>query len=88
MNIRVYNPSHFADLMEDKKYAIEYLSLQDPYEFTKKRLLELVEECKSIEKKYDKNEIYLSVVSLLKNDKLFHKMKKKKRRVNKCSSNE
>lgn len=77
MNIRVYKPNHFVNLMEDKKYAVAYLSSQDPHEFTKKRLLELVEENKSFEKKYNKNKIYLSIVRLLQNDKLFHKMLKR-----------
>ena len=81
MNIRVYKPNHFVDLIEDKKYAVAYLSAQNPHEFTKKRLLELVEENKSIEKKYNKNKIYLSVVRLLQNDKLFHKILKRNKEL-------
>lgn len=83
MNIRIYKPNHFVDLMEDKKYAISYLTSQNPHEFTKKRLSELTKENKSIEYKYSKNKIYLSIVRLLQNDKLFHKIVKENKELTK-----
>ena len=77
MNIKVQKFNHFGNLMADKEYAIAYLSSKNPYEFTNKRLLELIEEYKNIEKKYNKTKIYLSIVSLFKKNPLFYKILKR-----------
>lgn len=77
MIIKNYIPNHFLDLMEDKKYAIKYLSSKDPHEFTKEKLKELIKEYKTLKTKYKKTKLYLSIAEFFKNEELEIKILRK-----------
>lgn len=58
--------SYISNLLEDKNFAITYLSAKDPHEFTNKRLIELQKELKKAKAKYDKTNLCLQLTTFFK----------------------